>query len=354
MKIEEIKAQLSMERVLSHYALKVSPNNHLHCPFHDDKTPSMKLFRETNTVYCFSGNCERGGKSIDVIDFVMYMEGCNKHEAIMKCKELLGWVKPVDGSLPPSILPRIWEDLKGVYKRSGKKVKEYVKRRGLEGLELGYNHGKWHLHPKRTAEENAQALSEGFLQTPLKSDHKYSVWARNTLMFALRDRVGEVVSLYGRVIEEQAGRTKHFYMKGGARGGLYPKYPSAECRRLILTESVIDAASLLQMKSITERYEVLALYGVRSFGRTHCTTLSALKDLEEVFVMLDGDEAGRKGNKKIGQELMKWLPKASIRVVEMPEGMDVNEIWVNHESEAPLIELLQTARTLQEHRPAAT
>ena len=39
-------------------------------------------------------NCKTHGKSLDVIDFVMYKEGCSKHEAILKCKALIG------GSVP--------------------------------------------------------------------------------------------------------------------------------------------------------------------------------------------------------------------------------------------------------------
>jgi len=33
------------------------------CPFHADKTPSMQVYPETNTVFCFSSNCELSGAS---------------------------------------------------------------------------------------------------------------------------------------------------------------------------------------------------------------------------------------------------------------------------------------------------
>ena len=52
MKISEIKAQLSILQVLSHYGLSVN-KGHVNCPFHNDKTPSMRVYAETNTVYCF-------------------------------------------------------------------------------------------------------------------------------------------------------------------------------------------------------------------------------------------------------------------------------------------------------------
>ena len=95
MEIPEIKAQLPLSRVLQHYGLKPDKHGRLHCPFHDDKTPSLQVYEKTNTVYCFSSNCSTHGKALDVIDFVMHKEGCTKHEAIEKCKQLIGALPPV-------------------------------------------------------------------------------------------------------------------------------------------------------------------------------------------------------------------------------------------------------------------
>ena len=90
MSIQEIKSRLSMQEVLQHYELKPDRNRMLNCPFHDDKTPSMQIYKDSNTVFCFSANCELNGKSIDQIDFILHKEGCNKHEAIDKAKHLAG------------------------------------------------------------------------------------------------------------------------------------------------------------------------------------------------------------------------------------------------------------------------
>ncbi|MCP4482244.1 MAG: hypothetical protein GY817_05600 [bacterium] len=65
MSIQEIKQSLSIEEVLSHYGLKANKNKMLNCPFHEDKTPSMQIYEESNTVFCFSSNCKLHGKSID-------------------------------------------------------------------------------------------------------------------------------------------------------------------------------------------------------------------------------------------------------------------------------------------------
>ncbi len=86
MNIPEIKSRLSMQEVLRHYGLKPDRNRMLNCPFHEDKKPSMQFYEDTNTVYCFSANCELQGKGIDQIDFILHKEHCSKHEAIEKAK----------------------------------------------------------------------------------------------------------------------------------------------------------------------------------------------------------------------------------------------------------------------------
>lgn len=84
MEIAEIKAQLSILSVLQHYGLQPNRNKMLCCPFHDDKNPSMQVYAETNTVFCFSGNCSKNGKAMDTIQFIQDKENITKHEAIKK------------------------------------------------------------------------------------------------------------------------------------------------------------------------------------------------------------------------------------------------------------------------------
>ena len=88
MEIAEIKRRLSMGGVLAHYGLAAGRGGMMACPFHKDDTPSMQVFEKTGTFCCHSSNCHAG--TGDAIEFVKLMEKCSKHEAIMKCKSLLG------------------------------------------------------------------------------------------------------------------------------------------------------------------------------------------------------------------------------------------------------------------------
>ena len=88
MEISEIKQELTIGQVLDHYNLKVDKNSMLTCPFHNDNTPSLQIYPQTNTFCCFSSNCSAG--TGDVIEFIRLMEKSTKHEAIVKVKSFLG------------------------------------------------------------------------------------------------------------------------------------------------------------------------------------------------------------------------------------------------------------------------
>ena len=92
MEIAEIKTQLKIETVLTHYGLQADKNGMLSCPFHNDKKPSFQIYPKTNTYCCFSSNCSAG--TGDQIQFIQLKEKCTKREAILKAKELLGVIAP--------------------------------------------------------------------------------------------------------------------------------------------------------------------------------------------------------------------------------------------------------------------
>lgn len=52
------------------------------CPFHQEKTPSLKIFKETNSFYCFG--C---GEGSSVIDFIMMFEKISFSDVIERYKK---------------------------------------------------------------------------------------------------------------------------------------------------------------------------------------------------------------------------------------------------------------------------
>ena len=62
MTLQEIKQQYRMIDILNKYAIKVNRGGFICCPFHNEKTPSMKIYERS--FHCFG--CGAHG---DVLDF---------------------------------------------------------------------------------------------------------------------------------------------------------------------------------------------------------------------------------------------------------------------------------------------
>jgi DNA primase len=84
MEISEIKRRLSIETVLQHYNLTPDRNRQICCPFHEDDTPSCRIYPQTNSFHCFG--C---GATGDQIEFIERYEKCSKHEALTQAAALI-------------------------------------------------------------------------------------------------------------------------------------------------------------------------------------------------------------------------------------------------------------------------
>lgn len=340
MNIEEIKANLSLSAVLSHYSLKPDKNLRMNCPFHEDKTPSMQVYYKTQSAYCFSTNCKTHGKSLDVIDFILHKENYSKHQAIQKAKELLGVVPPLP---KPSmqVLPKPTVSKEEILKvmftyfrnavHNSKPAQDYIKGRGLDAtkLEIGYNTAQFH-HGARKEESLIQnCVCVGLLSpwgTSKTGDRAYKPFAKYCISFAMKDRGNHITGLYFRSTVNNSDQ-KHFYLKDSR--GLYPGYPAPGTKKLLITESIIDAASLLQIKELTEEYSILAAYGTNRLTEEMKGAIKELKDLKEITFAFDNDEAGRKASLKYGDELKQSMPHIIYSCLELP-CKDVNETLQAH------------------------
>lgn len=312
MQIPAIKSALSLEMVLAHYGLTPDRNHRLLCPWHDDKVPSLQLYLETDTWTCFSSKCDAG--SGDVIDFIMRYEGITKHEAILKSKVLLGNVAMTSAHQRMATnYEAVFNQLKGNLKKSSR-ARAYLEGRGLDASSprlrqagIGYNARGWE-------------------------------YLKHCVVFALRDADGQVVSLYGRSIYDDQDM-RHYYLKN--RTGLYPCWPAREATHLVLTESVIDAATLIQLTD----YPILALYGTNGLTADHEKALQGLADLQELTLFLDGDEAGKAAQDKLAKKLQALRPDVKLSVVATPAGEDVNSLLDSHEPEI-LTHLIESRKLL--------
>lgn len=346
MEISEIKQKLTMAQVLHYYGLKTDKSNRLNCPFHQDKTPSFQVYYKTQTAYCFSSNCKTHGKSMDVIDFILHKENSTKAEAINKAKQILGHQAPnkkdrYQKDLSKSqFLANMFQYFKNAVHNS-KPAKTYLESRSLnyKKIEIGYNAGQFHHGARRDENLINECLKYGLLLdkgiTGRTGNKAYTPFGKWGIVFALKDKENQIVSLYFRSTLDKKD-SKHFYLKN--RQGLYPNYPSKNTKKLILTEAIIDAASLLQNKQIAENYGVLACYGTNGLTEEHQTAIKELKQLEEIIFAFDNDTAGRTATAKYSKMLLEIKPGIKISVLE-PINKDINETLQLHNEEI-FIELL--------------
>lgn len=73
---DAVKQSVTIRQAVEMYGLKIRRNNMVSCPFHNDRTPSMKV---DNRFHCFG--CGADG---DVIDFVSRLYGISSLEAAQK------------------------------------------------------------------------------------------------------------------------------------------------------------------------------------------------------------------------------------------------------------------------------
>jgi DNA primase len=322
MEINQIKQRLSIITTLAKYGLTPDRNSQVKCPFHDDGTASMKIYPATNTYHCFA--C---GKTGDQIQFIQDKEGITKHEAILKAETMITnqpepeprTLKNTQPTTEPNY-PELFTCFLQSIERS-QNAHNYCQQRGLDykTLEIGYN-----------------------------SREKWNKLVQ-CLIFPLKDRNNNIVSLYGRRISESKGHAlefgRHYYSE--RRSGLYPNYPKENTQTLIITEAIIDAATLLQVPEITSQFVILAAYGTNGITYEHKQAIKELKHLQEIIFFFDGDTAGREAAIKNAEELQKLLPQVTITSIETPQDEDVNSLYVKYGKEC-LMQLINERKPVNE------
>jgi len=325
-KADKIKKTHSIEQVVTNYGgffKKVGNSIQCRCPFpdHEDKTPSFSILKEKGIFNCFG--CGRKG---DVISFVAQMEGISNSEAMNK---LDSDYKPITLTNPikaPEVINNkksdndIFRAISEIYHQTflrENKAHVYLESRGLndKGIwkhyRIGYCNGNA-IQNAINEDEKEQLKRLGIL------NDKGNESLYKCIVIPLLDQDGQVVGFYGRSIEGK----RHYYTKGDQKG-LFNARSCQSTKDLILTESIFDALSLIQLGF----NQVLPMYGVN--GETPIIT-KAIKEInpEELILFFDNDDAGEKTANKMQRSYDK--KKVKVSIAKLPEGIkDINEFLSN-------------------------
>ena len=335
--VDEVLARADIVDIVSPYVkLKRAGRNYTGlCPFHNEKTPSFSVNRESNVYHCFG--CKAGG---NVAQFVMEMEKLTFPEALRNIAKQLNIPEPVQTFDPREEQERSQRERmfdlnreaalfyhNNLYAPTGKHVLDYLHQRGIDDsmvrrFGLGASSDEWStlrdfLQDKGyTAEEMAAA---GLVH--IKEGHSYDVY-RGRAMFPIIDLYGRTVGFGGRAMGDTQPKylntqeTKVFNKRLGVYGANFLR-KQRDLKRLILVEGYMDVLALAQ-------------HGIQGAVATLGTALTAeqarlLKRLApEVWVAYDGDEAGQMATMRALDILQKEMIPA--RVLRFPSGLDPDDL----------------------------
>ena len=154
----------------------------------------------------------------------------------------------------------------------------------------------------------------------------------NCVVFPLLSEGGDVVSLYGRRIDDEPGSARHLYLSG-PRFGLVNRHAAKRSETLILTESIIDALTLYDRGF----KNVMPIYGVNGLLEEHLLFFN--RRIKTAYLAFDADEAGRQAAESVSLRLKEK------RIASYPVALpvkDVNDYFKNHTAKA-FEELIEAA-----------
>jgi DNA primase catalytic core len=347
---DEIKGRVDITALFGSFGVTLTAKGKgfvAKCPWHEDREPSLSVDREKGLYHCFG--C---GESGDVVSLVQKFRGVGFREALEYLKGHTGFT-PVNGKRTPRRMDRasaaaqaseefrfILDDVATRYASAllaHSEARAYLASRGLDkpelitGFKLGYCAGD--LFESLGAAQKAALTRLGVLKASGAEHFK------GCIVFPLSDDVGHVVGFYGRRISANSGPA-HLYLPGPHNGLLNRQAAKVYREELVLTESVIDALSLIA----SGIPNTIPCYGTNGFTEEHAKLLHDER-VKTVAIGFDSDEAGRKASESLAERLVG--EGFSVKLVEPPKGKDWNEALLSGITKEAVRELLSAA-TLQQ------
>ena len=340
--LEKLKTQVSLLRLVESqgYELKREGKDYvLCCPFHDEKTPSLKITPENNLFHCFG--CGVGGS---VIDWVMKTQGVSFRHAVELLKKDTSLVAEPSAEKQSTVVKKttvrklvspLSEDadkqtaLQQVIAfyhdtlKQNIEVQDYLKQRGLDEVELidqfklGFANRSLGLHlPNKNRQAGAKL--RGLLQEiGIYRDSGHEHFTGSLVIPVIND--GKVLEVYGRKLlgkRLRKGTPQHLYLPG-AHAGVF-NLDGLVGDEIILCESLIDALTFWRWGF----RQVTCSYGTSGFTDELLQCLVD-RNIKRVLIAYDRDEAGNIAAEKLAKKLNKNNIDA-YRVL-FPKNMDANE-----------------------------
>ena len=225
------------------------------CPFHNEKTPSFTVYRDTKSFYCFG--CGTGG---NVIDFVKLIENIDFSSAVAKLAE---WARiPIpedDGEYRQNMIKaKRVQDLTREAARyfhrnlvdpnipESRRALEYLQKRGIKmptiiHFGLGYASDSYESLTKYLSEKG-YTKDEQFAASVCSITKKggYSDFFRGRIMFPIIDVSGTVIAFSGRLIVENGDPRRYLNSADRAYKKTYHLYALNFAKNVIGAKKKFD------------------------------------------------------------------------------------------------------------------
>lgn len=321
---DEIKSKVTLRMAIERYGIPLRKNGSQglrgRCPLPSHRSKESKesfivtFNKGTGGAWsCHSDSCAatRGGKrGGNVLDFVAAMERCSVRDAAIRLQEWFlvpapGRPPEADGKEPVATDVAGKEPELVSEKESGTGETEPNKPLGFALHNIDHAHP--YLAGRGITEETARAFGVGFFPG------KGTMYGR--LVIPIQNAQGDLVAYAGRSIDGTEPRYKF-------PAGFHKSLELFNLHRVIGEHSVVLVEGYFDcMKVAQAGYPCVAL-----MGATMSTVQEELlgEHFASVVVMLDGDDAGRRGGEEIGDRLRRSV--FQVKTVELGDGVQPDQL----------------------------
>lgn len=338
---EDVKNKLDIVDVIREYipVKAAGANFKAKCPFHSEKTASFMISPEKQIYHCFG--CGKGG---DVISFVMEIEGLDFIEALKLLAPKAGITLkesiPGKHSKKNRLLSAL--DLASKYYHksltdtgSGKKMIEYLKKRGLsletiEYWRIGYSQNSWDdlfMFLLNKGFNEREILEAGLILRKQKGSGSYNRF-RDRIMFPISDINSNIIAFTGRI---------NPYNEEAEQGGKYINSPETE---LFFKSKILYGLDKAKMDIREKDYAIIVegqtdviLSNQAGFKNVVASSGTALtfeqlnmikRYTNNIYLCFDMDQAGQMAADRGIVEALRL--EMNIKVIVLPEGKDPAEL----------------------------
>ncbi|MCS5700777.1 CHC2 zinc finger domain-containing protein [Cyanobium sp. FGCU-52] len=306
--IENVRQRARITDLFGQQELRKAGRDFLaHCPWHDDRRPSLTVSPQRNRVHCFV--CRRG---CDPIGWLQDRQGLTFIEAVQELAERYGIPRP---AADPEAEQRL-----------------EAERREREHLRAQRAEQQQRFHQALLKDLEAGGPAAAYLQARGLTSDTARAWglgvAGQRLMLPLCDAQGRCCGFAGRAIGDQEPRYRNtkadvLFRRSELLFGLH--HAAAAIRRheaVLLVEGPLDVIQLHQGGI----ENVVAALGtaLTPEQRQRLERLGARR----LILAFDGDEAGRKATAQVIQDLRPMVIAGSLElaVLDLPAGSDPDSL----------------------------